>query len=341
MTENSDRLSSSDRLRGAENYHSWNSRVYNILEGKGLEDYIEPTCVKPEPFKSTPASTPTGEGATPSSSSTPSQDPSLDESAARTARLAEIKAWKANNGRAKTTIQSNCTQEPNDLIVKIPTASEMWSVLRSQYEGKGQSLKAQYLKEIQQLDYNKFDSMTSFVVAFKKLHSSLEGVNMNMLTDFYILTFLEALNSAYPIWTDRWRHASRNTAYPITLEMLYTDATDEARDRNPTAKETSVALYANNPKLQKGGRGRGNKASSSQTQDKCSHCSKPNYKEEDCFKKYPEKKVAYEAKKKANRETSKTSASNASSSTTTSSTALTSFQMYAGDVMVSSSFKNH
>ena len=79
----------------------------------------------------------------------------------------------------------------------------MWAVLRTQYEGQGQSLKAQYLKEIQQLDYNKFETITSFIVAFKKLYSSLEGVDMRMPLDFYILTFIEALNSAYPIWADR------------------------------------------------------------------------------------------------------------------------------------------
>jgi hypothetical protein len=39
--------------------------------------------------------------------------------------------------------------------------------------------------------------MTSFIVAFKKLHSSLKGVDMKMLDDFYTLTFIEALNSAF------------------------------------------------------------------------------------------------------------------------------------------------
>ncbi len=130
----------SERLRGSENYRAWRSRVYNILEGNGLEDYLESTCVKPEPLNGSPAA----EGATPSSnSSLPSQDPTAtDETTARAARQAEIKAWKANNGRAKTIIQANCTQEPNGLLVDISTASEMWSILQALYEGKGKSLKA-------------------------------------------------------------------------------------------------------------------------------------------------------------------------------------------------------
>jgi hypothetical protein len=189
--------------------------------------------------------------------------------------------------------------------------------------------------------------MTSFIVAFKKLHLSLKGVQMKMPVDFYTLTFIDALNSAYPIWADRWRHASRDTTKPITLTMLYTDATDEARDRNPTAKETNVALYANNPRQsQRGGRGGGNSGGksdkSSSQKEKCSHCSKPYHKEENCWKKHPEKEAEYKAKKQANREANKPSSSTTSSSTP-SATALTttSFQMYAGDIMVSTSFKNY
>jgi hypothetical protein len=116
---------------------------------------------------------------------------------------------------------------------------------------------------------------------------------MKMPNDFYVLTFIEALNSAFPIWADQWRHAARDTTKPITLTMLYNDATDEARDRNLVAKETNVSLYANNPK---GGRG-SNHSSNSSKREKCGHCNKPGYKEEDCFIKFPAKKEVYNAKK--------------------------------------------
>ena len=71
-TEGESRLLASERLRGADNYHSWKSRVYNILEGKGLEDFIEPTCIKPEPIEA--------------------QSTSPQDLASSAARLAEIKA---------------------------------------------------------------------------------------------------------------------------------------------------------------------------------------------------------------------------------------------------------
>ena len=93
-SEGESRLLASERLRGAENYHSWKSRVYNILEGKGLEEFIEKTCIKPESISPTPSTT-TSTASTPSAPTDP---------AIAATRLQEIKAWKINNGRAKTTI---------------------------------------------------------------------------------------------------------------------------------------------------------------------------------------------------------------------------------------------
>jgi hypothetical protein len=47
------RLPALERLRGAENYHSWKSQVFNILEGKSLKEYIKQACIKPKPIETT------------------------------------------------------------------------------------------------------------------------------------------------------------------------------------------------------------------------------------------------------------------------------------------------
>jgi hypothetical protein len=46
--------------------------------------------------------------------------------------------------------------------------------------------------------YSKFENVTSFIVAFKRLHTSLIGVDIRMPGDFYALTFIGALNWAFP-----------------------------------------------------------------------------------------------------------------------------------------------
>ena len=63
-----------------------------------------------------------------------------------------------------------------------------------------------------------------------------------MPNDFYVLTFIEALNSAFPIWADQWRHAARDTTKPITLTMLYNDATDKAQTEIESQKRRT-SLY--------------------------------------------------------------------------------------------------
>jgi len=47
------RLAESDKLRGADNYIQWADEVQNILMSKGLEDYIEASCIKPEEVDTT------------------------------------------------------------------------------------------------------------------------------------------------------------------------------------------------------------------------------------------------------------------------------------------------
>lgn len=268
------RLAPSDKLRGANNYHQWKSRVFNILEGKDLEEYILASNVKPEPV--------------------------MGLTDAIATRQAEIKVWKTNNARAMTTIQNNCQQQPNDLIADLRTASSMWEALREQYQGQEQNLKGQYLAEIQSMDYSKFSTITAFIIQFKKLHSALNQVDMKLATDFYTLTFIKALDTAYPIWADRWRSYFCDTSKTITLEKLYTDITGESKLRGPITDESNVALYANNPKNTKRSGNKSAKGANKKQSNKpkCNHCSKVGHKEEDCFIKHPEKKDAYKSKQK-------------------------------------------
>ncbi len=76
---------------------------------------------------------------------------------------------------------------------------------------------------------------------------------------------------------------------------MYEDITDEARHR-ALSNNSNISLYANNPKG-KGNKKKGNSFGSSKTSKKyCNHCDCNGHLEEDCFMKYPEKKVAYNAK---------------------------------------------
>jgi hypothetical protein len=103
-------------------------------------------------------------------------------------------------------------------------------------------LKAKYLKEIQQLQYSNYDNITSFIVVFKRLCTSLNGGGINMPAEFYTLMFIKAMDSAYPIWAERWSHTARDTTKTVTLAALYQDITEEARRHGTVSKQTAVAL---------------------------------------------------------------------------------------------------
>jgi len=44
----------------------------------------------------------------------------------------------------------------------------------------------------------------------------------------------------------------------VVLTKLYSEATDEARNRNPVSKDTNLVLYTNNPRDGRGGNRGGN-----------------------------------------------------------------------------------
>ena len=81
----------------------------------------------------------------------------------------------------------------------------------------------------------------------------------------------------------------------LTLDMLYEDITDKARDRQPTTTNTDVAMYANNPKgnhdncrknkdenYNTQGNSNENRGDKEKFNSKCNHCSKVGHKEKDC-----------------------------------------------------------
>ncbi len=108
------------------------------------------------------------------------------------------------------------------------------------------------------------------------------------------MRFISALKKAFPIWVNQWQATKYLDSLKVTLDTMYEDITDEAHYQAPT-NNSNISLYTNNSK------GKGNKkkdsGSSSKTSKKyCNHRDHSGHLEKDCFKKYPEKKVAYDAK---------------------------------------------
>src|ERR1700733_15245873 len=117
---------------------------------------------------------------------------------------------------------------------------------------------------------------------------------MELPHDFYTIMFIKAMSGAFPVWADRWRCNSRTMGDGLTLDMLYEDITDEARDRQPTTTDTNVAMYANDPRgnqdKKKKKKKKDKDADDTKFNGKCNHCQKVGHKAVDCWIKFPDKK---------------------------------------------------
>ena len=125
----------------------------------------------------------------------------------------------------------------------------MWKILQSQYKGSRHNLKQSYLTELYLLRYEQFNSITAFVVRFKKLLTCLSQVDIKLPNDAYVITFINALESAFLIWAKQQR-SNAQVSKIQSLEDLYTDITDEAQHLNKSSNDSNVALYTrkNRPK---------------------------------------------------------------------------------------------
>ena len=131
-SDSESQLAEQDKLRGAENYHQWADEIDNILRAKGLKSYINESLIQlVELLSPTDPLTET-----------------LAEAARRAARILEIVTWELNDAKTLVAIQRNLTQQPKDLVRGIKAAPAMWMKLKKHYEGKGHSLKSQYVTEI-------------------------------------------------------------------------------------------------------------------------------------------------------------------------------------------------
>ena len=248
------------KLRGSENYAQWKAQIKVILESKELQDFIVPAS-KPNP-ESDKAST------------------ELD------------RIWRTNNAKAKLVIMVHVTSEPAELINDLETAAEMWETLRCQYEGQGHNLKHSYFNEINSLRYEQFNSITAFIVRFKTLVSCLAQVNAKLPDDIYVILFINALDDAFPTWTERQRSNARSDS-SLNLTDLCVDITDEAR-RSGSNRDPTTVLYTGRPEK---GRGRtkkyrkdNNQKENTRQSKQCTHCGRKGHTHEDCWTAHPEKR---------------------------------------------------
>ena len=179
-------------------------------------------------------------------------------------------------------------QEPATLITDVDTAVRIWEILQNQYQGSGHNLKQSYLIELQSIDFKQFNSIPSFIIRFKTLVQNLANIDMKLPDDVYTITFINALTAGFPIWSERQRSLARTATTKLTLEQLYIDITDEARQTEASTSNSIVALYANKPKKGKGRKS--NKDKVKKERQTCTHCDRTGHTKDNCWKLYPEKK---------------------------------------------------
>lgn len=279
-------LPAAAKLKGDENWSVWKPRIKDLAVANGLEKYISVRHIKSAPkfvdFED--------------------EDASADD-------YDKYAAWKRGDSKMKMVILYNCDKSPAAIINNCETAMDMWTLLTSHYEGSGVVLNYNAIVDYNSIRYENFSSLEQFVIAFKLAIERLATLKLEPPKEWHPILFVNALSKAWPIWAERQRSAARSKTSEITLDLLIADITDEARTKEkggPGGKGSGGnALYGNQPPPgQKKGQHNNKGKSGSNNKDKkkynCKGCGKDGvfHAPEDCFVTHPEKRKAWEDKKK-------------------------------------------
>uniref|UniRef100_A0A1E1L9Q9 GAG-pre-integrase domain-containing protein n=1 Tax=Rhynchosporium agropyri TaxID=914238 RepID=A0A1E1L9Q9_9HELO len=140
----------------------------------------------------------------------------------------------------KLAITLNCKAGPLAHTTSKTTALDIWEALQAQYEGGGNILVYNAIQDYVKLQYNDFNSLEKFIIAFKLSIIKLETLIIAPPPAWHPIMFIAAVSEKWPIWAERQRSllrvSSSNNADTtekaksgVTLVSLIEDITDEAR----------------------------------------------------------------------------------------------------------------
>ena len=73
------------------------------------------------------------------------------------------------------------------------------------------------------------DNINQFVIKYKLLVTKLATLEIVAPDNWYIILFITALSTSFPIWAKRQRSVIYTDGNKITLDKLIVDITDESR----------------------------------------------------------------------------------------------------------------
>ncbi|XMA13681.1 hypothetical protein WAI453_006472 [Rhynchosporium graminicola] len=280
-------LADGHKLKGGENYTEWRDKVLNIAKTNGISKFLNVKSRDHVPKE------------------VDEWDDEVDDKA-----LKKWQDWESGESQMKLAITLNCKAGPLAHTTGKTTALDMWEALQAQYEGGGNVLVYNAIQDYVKLQYNDFNSLEKFIIAFKLSIVKLETLMMAPPPAWHPIMFIAAVSEKWPIWAERQRSLLRVSSSNnpdttekaksgVTLVSLIEDITDEARASDSTGKMAGQALYGNKSIPKKGSGGGATKpASKDQTRPTCKHCKQtsPKHTPENCFVVNKQKKKEFEEK---------------------------------------------
>ena len=259
------------KLNGASNYRAWSTVIRSVLRSYLLWSGVEVML---------PGSNKAGD----ETSKISDKEKSGSSSTSSDTALSPGQSWLKRDAKASSFILCTIEFALLDDIDASSSSKQLWDYLQSQYREKGFTLRHNLFIHLMTTKLNEYLSVEEYHLNFKSTLQKLHENGAPLTKDLQLAAFLHGVEETYSQWAFAKRSTIRSKAKDEdlpTIDDLTAELLDESRITVAVEAKALAASRANN-----------SRRNSNKVRTRCTFCEKEGHEEDNCWRKYFEKRPA-------------------------------------------------
>jgi hypothetical protein len=248
------------KLKGSENYESWRIDITSALKAKGLW------------------------GVTTGKLSMPISPPNITTTAEQEKYANDCLIWEDKNDRACGHITFSTEEGPRVHIGNIDNATQMWFILKNQYEQSDITIVHLALRELTRSKQSDFKFIQDYADSLKRVVTKCAGAGQ-IIPDWQMdHLFLLGLNEGLEPYVFGLIQSAKISKTTLSIDDMTIALVDHDKRSNQEESFNTKSMVA---KFDKKSKSRNNSKPRKDPDKTCSHCELKGHNEKDCWFLHP------------------------------------------------------
>lgn len=244
------------KLKGSENYESWRIDITSALKSKGLWRVTTgklPIPVLPQPNATT---------------------------AEQRQYASDVLHWDDNNDRACGLITFSTEQGPRVHTGNIENSTQMWIILRNQYEQSDLTTVHLAIRELTRSKQSDFKSIQEYADSLKRAATRCSNAGQTVPVCLLAHLFLLGLNEGLEPYVFGLIQSAKTNKTTLSIDDMAIALVDHDKRSNQEESSTSKSMVS---KFGKKSKSRNNSKSRKGSDKTCFHCEQTGHTKQDCW----------------------------------------------------------